>query len=190
VATTAPKRTPRLTIEDYLCLEQASAIKHEYVAGQLCALAGASKRHNRIAMNIATRLSAAAGDGPCQVYGSDMRLRIGNDLVYYPDVQVVCDPADTDEMYTTSPCVVVEVLSPSTESIDLREKLIAYRRLESLQAYIIVFRDDVRVTRHYRDEDGQWSHAEVVGDGDVPFPCPEVQLRLADMYRGLAPLTF
>ena len=138
-------------------------------------------------MNIATRLSAAAGDGPCQVYGSDMRLRIGNELVYYPDVQVVCDPADTEEMYTTSPCVVVEVLSPSTESIDLREKLIAYRRLESLQAYIIVFRDSVRVRRHYRDENGQWFDAEVGGDGNVPFPCPEVQLRLADIYRGLHP---
>jgi Uma2 family endonuclease len=173
-----------------LRLEQASSIKHEYVAGQLCVLAGASKRHNRIALNIATRLSAAAADGPCQVYGSDIRLRIGNELVYYPDVQVVCDPADTEEMYTTSPCVVVEVLSPSTETIDLREKLIAYRRLESLQAYIIVFRDYVRVTRHYRDEIGQWFDAEIVGEGNVQFPCPEVQLSLTDIYRGLASLTF
>jgi Uma2 family endonuclease len=115
-----------------------------------------------------------------------MRVRIGDDVVYYPDVQVVCDPADTEQMYTTSPCVVVEVLSPSTASIDLREKVLAYRRIESLQAYVIVYRDERRVMRHYRDG-GTWWDAELSGEGIVPFPCPELELTLAEIYRGLAP---
>src|SRR5229473_204356 len=115
-------------------MEEASPIKHEYVAGQVYALSGATARHNRIAGNIFAQLWNAAGDGPCRVYSSDMRLRIGDNAVYYPDVQVMCDPTDTEQMYKTAPCVVVEVLLPSTQSIDLREKLLAYRRIESLQA--------------------------------------------------------
>jgi Uma2 family endonuclease len=187
VAETAARRIPPPSIEDYLCLEETSATKHEYVAGQVYALAGASERHNRIAMNIAARLWGAAGEGPCHVYGSDMRLRIRNDAVYYPDVQVVCDPTDSEQRYKTSPCVVVEVLSPSTQSIDLREKLLGYRRLDSLQAYVIVYRDEMRVLRHYRDEGGAWWDAEVSGEGKVPFPCPALELTLADIYRGLVP---
>jgi Uma2 family endonuclease len=188
VTQTAPRRTPPPTIEDYLCAEETSFLKHEYVAGQIYALAGATRRHNSIAMNIAARLWEAAGDGPCQVYGSDMKVRIGDDAVYYPDVQVVCDPADTEQQYTTSPCVIVEVLSPSTESIDLREKLLAYRRIESLQAYIIVYRDEMRVVRHFLDPEYAWWDTRVVSrEAKVPFPCPAVELSLAEIYRGLAP---
>ncbi len=185
MAQAAPRRIPPPTIEDYLCIEEASSTKHEYVAGQLYALSGASRRHNSIAMNIAARVWAAATDGPCRVYGSDMRLRIGDDAVYYPDLQVVCDPADTEQMFTTSPCVVVEVLSPSTQSVDLREKLLAYRRIQSLQAYIIVYGDELRVMRHYRAEQGAWFDAEVVREGSVPFPCPPITLTLAEIYRDL-----
>jgi Uma2 family endonuclease len=166
-------------------MEEASPTKHEYVAGQVYALAGASERHNRIAMNIAAQLWVAAGEGPCRVYGSDMRLRIGDDAVYYPDVQVVCDPAGTEQMYTSSPCVVVEVLSPSTESIDLREKLLAYRRIKSLRAYVIVYRDEMRIIRHYRAENDAWFDALHGPDSSVPFPRPDVTVSVAEIYRGL-----
>ncbi len=104
---TTPRRTPPPTVEDYLCIEEASGAKHEYVAGQLYALAGASRRHDRLVMNIAARLWEAAGDGPCVVHSSDVRLRIDDDAVYYPDIQVVCDPQDIVEIYTSSPCLVV-----------------------------------------------------------------------------------
>jgi hypothetical protein len=116
-------------------MEEASATKHEFVAGQVYALAGASERHNRIAANILAQLWAAARGSPCAVYGSDMRLRIGETAFYYPDVQVVCDPSDSGQSYKIRPCVIVEVLSPSTESIDLREKWLLYSGLDSLQAY-------------------------------------------------------
>jgi len=170
-----------------LCAEEASSIKHEFVAGQLHALAGATERHNRIAMNVAALLWQAAGDGPCRVYGSDMRLRIGDEAVYYPDVQVGCDPADTEQAYKTSPCVIVEVLSPSTASIDLREKLLLYRGIESLRAYVVVYQHEMRVRRYYRDEGTTWWDADLSREGRVPFPCPAVELTLAEIYRGLAP---
>ena len=172
-------------MDEYLEMEEASPTKHEYVAGQIFSLAGASERHNRIAMNIAAQLWAAAGDGPCRVYGSDMRLRIGDDVVYYPDVQVVWDPADTEQRYTSSPCVVVEVLSPSTESIDLREKLLAYSRIKSLRAYVIVYRDDMRIMRHYRAENDAWFDALHGPESNVPFACPEVDLSVREIYRGV-----
>jgi Uma2 family endonuclease len=189
VSTAAPQRTPPLTVEDYLAIEEASPIKHEYVAGQIYALAGASDRHNRIAMNIAAQVWAAARGGPCRVYGSDMRLRIGEDAVYYPDLQVVCDPSDAEEAYKRRPCVIVEVLSPSTESIDLREKLMAYRRLDSLQAYLIVYRDQMRIIRHYRAENNAWFDALHASEGSkIPFPCLETELTLAEIYQGLGPV--
>ncbi len=186
MATEAARRTPPLTVEEFLEMEEASPTKHEYVAGQIHALSGATERHNRLALNIAAQLWAAARGGPCRVYGSDMRLRISDDAVYYPDVQVVCDPANTHQMYTTSPCLVVEVLSPSTSSIDLREKLMAYRRIESLRAYVIVFQDARRVLRHYRAEGDAWFDAlHSAEDSVVPFPCPAVDLSLADVYQGV-----
>jgi Uma2 family endonuclease len=185
VATTAPRRTPPLSIEEFLEMEGASPTKHEYVAGQIFARAGASERHTRLAGNISAHLWNAARSGPCRVYGSDMRLRIGDSAIYYPDVQVVCDPADTHQSYMTQPCVVVEVLSPSTQSIDLREKLVAYRSLESVQVYLIVWRDQMRVLTHYRAEEQQWFDDIQGREGRVSFPCPGLKLAVADIYEGV-----
>jgi Uma2 family endonuclease len=189
VAYNTARPIPPLTVDEYLRLEDESSLRHEYVAGELYALAGATRRHNRIAGNIFARLWEAAGDGPCRIYQSDVKLRVGDDAFYYPAVQVVCDPDDVEEAYTSAPCVVVEVLSPSTESIDRREKRLAYRRLESLKAYVIVYRDEMRVMRHWRDDHGTWWDAEVAGEGKVPFPCPQIELTLADIYRGLGPVS-
>ncbi len=185
VATEAPRRIPPPTVEEFLEMEEASPTKHEYVAGELYALSGATQRHNQIAMNISAQLWAAAADAGCRVYGSDMRLRIGNDAVYYPDVQVDCDPADSEPLFTMNPCVVVEVLSPSTSSIDLREKLMVYQRIKSLRAYMIVFQDEPRVIRHYRAEGDAWFVALHFADSTVPFPCLEIELTVAQIYRGL-----
>ena len=127
----------------------------------------------------------AARGGDCHVYGSDMRLKISAVAVYYPDVQVVCDPADTEALFTTNPCVIVEVLSPSTSSIDLREKLLLYHGIERLRAYIIVFQDERRVIRHYRAEENQWFVAIHGADSKVPFPCPGITLPVLDIYAGL-----
>ena len=185
MATEAPRRTPPPTIDEFLEMEEVSSTKHEYVAGEVYALSGATQRHNLIAGNVLALFWAAARSGGCRVYGSDMRLRIGDDAMYYPDVQVVCDPTDTEPLFTTKPCVVVEVLSPSTSSIDLREKLLLYHQIESLRAYIIVFQDQRRVMRHYRAEENAWFVALHGADSQVPFPCPEVDLTLADIYQGL-----
>lgn len=174
-----------MTIEEYLELEKESPVRHEYVAGEIFAMAGASDRHNRIALRIASKLLDAAGSGPCRVYMSDMKVRILNDQALYPDVMVTCDPEDTGEYIKEKPCLIVEVLSPSTASSDRREKLVAYRRLETLKAYVILYQDQKRAFRHYRDEYGAWWAAEVANEGLVPFPCPELELSLDEIYAGI-----
>ncbi len=174
-----------LGIDEYLEGERTSPVKHEYVAGAVHALAGTSRRHNRIALNIARILSAAAEGGPCRVSIADVRLRASDDTYYYPDVMVPCGPEPADPYQEEAPCLVVEVVSPGTASIDRREKMLVYRGISSLAAYLVVEQDERRIERHWRDADGRW-HATELRDGAVPVPCPELDLLLDDVYRGVS----
>jgi Uma2 family endonuclease len=176
-----------LGVSEYLRVEEASPVKHEYVAGQMFALAGATKRHNRITVNLVTRLDAAARGGQCRVYVADVKLRASEEVLYYPDVMVACGPAGGDPLIEDSPCLVIEVTSPSTEMIDRREKVLAYRQIATLQAYLIVHQDEPRVERHWRDESGSWRYAEVQDEGRVALPCPELELSLEEIYEGADP---
>jgi Uma2 family endonuclease len=178
-----------LGVEEYLELEEAATLRHEYVGGMIYADAGGTRRHDVISGNIFALLWNAARGGPCRVHTSDRRLR-ADDVFYYPDVMVVCqsedEPSSDETLFEDAPCLVVEVTSPSTESIDRREKLLAYRKLPSLKAYLIVDQEQMRVERHWRDETGQWWRAEAVGpEGVAPVPCPEVDLTLSQIYEGL-----
>ncbi|WP_243032448.1 Uma2 family endonuclease, partial [Thermus altitudinis] len=121
---------PRLpvTLEAYLQEEARSPVKREYLRGRVYAMAGASALHNRVALNIAARLLEAARTKGCRVYMSDMKLRIRDEAVYYPDVMVVCQPGPPHPYYEEAPCAVVEVLSPATEAQDRREKRALYRK--------------------------------------------------------------
>lgn len=183
----ADSATPQggLTVEEYLELEEGASVKHEYVAGEIHAMVGASRRHNRIAVNILRRLADAAEGGPCRVYISDMKLRAAEDVVYYPDVMAVCAPEPDDPYVESEPCLVVEVVSPGTEKTDRREKLAAYKKIPSLNAYLIVAQDRRWVERHWRGEDGVWRRADLVDeDSAVPIPCPETEITLAQIYEG------
>lgn len=174
-------------------MEEASATKHEYVDGEIFdyhtteiyGLAGATAAHNLIAGNLYALLWNAARGTPCRVFGSDMRLRIGDSKIYYPDVQVVCDPTDREANHKRRPCLIIEVLSPSTEAIDQREKWAAYRNLESLRAYLIVWRDQMRILHHYRAEEDQWFTAIHGRGSSFMLECPEVRLQLDDIYEGI-----
>ncbi len=180
-----PHKPP--TVEEYLALEETATVKHEYVAGMIYAPAGGTSRHNAISSNVLAALWNAARGGPCRVYGSDMRLRAGEDVFYYPDVMVVCgdDEAGESSLHQHAPCLIVEVTSPSTESIDRREKALIYRGLPSLRAYLIVDQNRRWVERHWRDESGEWRQGGIVDEGLLPIPCPETKLSLDDIYESL-----
>lgn len=176
---------PLLSIEEYLELEEASPTKHEYVAGLIHAMTGTTKRHNQIALNIALRLMSAAAGGACRIYAIDVKVRVPGDVIYYPDVMVACGPEGGDPRIEDAPCLIVEVISPSTAAVDRREKAAAYRRIDSLRAYLLVEQDRRRVEWYMRDDEGTWWKAELAGQGDVPLPCPETSLSLDDIYAGI-----
>jgi len=185
--TTAPVERP-LTFDEFLALEAEADWKHEYVAGFLYALAGAGRRHNAAAARILVRLGLRAEAHGCQAYGSDMLVKAETDVGevgYYPDVQVVCDPSDQHDRYNERPCIIVEVLSESTRRVDRGEKLQAYTRIASLQAYLIVSQNERRVERHWRQGD-DWHLELIIGEGVIPLPCIGGELSLDDIY-GRAP---
>lgn len=172
-----------LTVEEYLALEEKAAVKHEYVAGTVHAMVGATKRHNRIAGNIYAHLWSIARGGSGRVYASDVKVRI-EDVIYYPDVMVACGPEDDDPLVEHNPCLIVEVTSPGTESIDRREKMLNYRKMPSLQAYLIVDQSRPRIERHWRDGEGNWRQGGL-DKGSMPVPCPETKLLIDEVYEGL-----
>ena len=173
-----------MTVDEYLQFDERSPLRHEFVAGEVYAMSGATARHGKITMNVATRLFAAAGDGPCSVFVNDMRLEAADDRYYYPDVLVVCTPIADSDVIAREPCVVVEVTSPGTGRIDRGEKLDAYRRIPSLLAYLIVDHRRRRIERHWRDAPGgDWRREEIVAEGRVAVPCLDVEISLDDAYR-------
>ena len=168
---------PTMTVEEYFRFEETSPVKHEYVAGEVYAMSGATARHARIATNVLVRLSLVARSGPCDVFSGAMRVQIARDRYYYPDVSVVCTPVAESDIVVRRPCVVVEVTSPSTARIDRGEKLDAYRSIPTLQAYLIIDHRRRRVEQHSRDaKSGEWRREEVLGEGRVRVPCLDVEL--------------
>lgn len=178
------RRDRPLTLDEYLAFEETSPVRHEFVDGEVYAMSGVTRRHSLITRNVSSRLWSAARGGPCRVHASELKLRIGT-KVYYPDVMVACGPEPDDPRLEDAPCLVVEVLSDTTASIDRREKLMVYRGVASLGAYLIVDQERRLVDRYWRSPDG-WRHATLAGAGDVPVPCPALTLTLDEIYEGIA----
>lgn len=171
-----------MSLEEYLEFENNSEFKHEYVGGHLYAMTGVTRRHSKLSGTI-FRILAAADGSPCRVHQSDMRVPTPDGPVYYPDVVVACGDEPDDPYCEDAPCLIVEVLSPSTALTDRREKLLSYRRIPSLQAYLIVEQDKTVVERHFRDDSGAWQ-AEILGEGRFPVPCPPgAELSLTGIYE-------
>lgn len=144
--------------EDYLAGELLSEERHEYVAGVVHAMAGASDRHNYIAINLVAALHAHLKGKTCAPFGSDMKLRMefgAGTVFYYPDLMVCCDPTDDAKYYRQRPVLIIEILSPETARVDQREKLLAYRTIPSLEVYVMVDQDRCRLILHRRSNDWQ-----------------------------------
>jgi len=146
-----------MTVAEYLEMERKSEVRHEYLDGEIYAMSGASKRHNRIGNNLNRHLDPHLRGGPCQVFTFEVEVYIEElNTFYYPDVVVSCDPADNDEYFVRSPVLIVGVESPTTSTIDRREKLLAYRKLSSLREYVILAQDNISATLFRLSEEGSW----------------------------------
>lgn len=182
--------SPELSEEEYLAGELLSEVRHEYLAGTVHAMAGASDKHNYIATNLLVSLHLHLRGKPCAPFNSDMKLRLefGTGIVfYYPDLMVCCDPADDARYYRNTPVLILEVLSPQTARVDQREKFLAYRTLPSLEVYVMVDQDQCRVTIHRRTND--W-RAEFLSNPDDLLTSPGLgwSVSLREIYErtGLA----
>lgn len=178
----------RYTFVEYLALEAMSPIKHEFLDGQVWAMAGGTPDHAAIAINVAVVLAAALRDQPCRVFSSDLRVRVKETgLATYPDLTVVCgsletDPDDPAGNTATNPTLVVEVLSPSTENYDRGEKLAHYKRIFSLNEILLVAQDERLLERWSKTASG-WTLEVVRGEGRVQLQSVECTLELAEVYR-------
>lgn len=175
----------RVDEQEYLRLSAASETKLEYVGGYVLAMAGASPRHNLIAINVAAALGRVLATRPYLVFGTDQRVRVDETGAYvYPDASVVCDtPRFTNDAPASllNPGLVIEVLSPSTEEYDRGVKLAHYRRLASVREVALVAVNERRVELYRRLESGQWLITDVV-EGALVLESIGAQLDLAEVY--------
>ena len=179
---TLQSRHPTLSVDDYLAGEQVADQRSEYIDGQVYAMTGASDRHGLILNALAYSMTPAARRKGCQLFTSDMKLRLeigGKTCFYYPDLLLSCDPQDREPYFRRSPCLIVEVLSESTARIDRREKLLAYQSLPSLQTYVLVEQSVMRAELYRRSNDWQ---VEYVEQGAIAIDCLELELPLAEVY--------
>jgi len=175
---------------EYLLLERAAAYKSEYFAGEIYAMAGAGKAHNIITLNIASELRSQFRGGPCQVYASEMRVKVqANGLYTYPDVVAVCGEERFEDGHQDTlhnPTVIFEVLSPSTEGYDRGKKFTLYRQLESLMEYLLVAQDEAQV-EHYTRQGRDWLLHETHDLGaTIQLPSLAAALSLAAIYEDVA----
>jgi Uma2 family endonuclease len=173
--------------EEYLRLERQAEYKSEYLNGEIFAMSGASREHNLIAAHIVSELDQQLKGKPCEVYPSDMRVKVtATGLYTYPDVIVVCGEPKFEDNYVDTllnPTLLVEVLSPSTERYDRIAKSSYYRTLDSLAEHLLVAQDEVRLEQYVKQANGQWLLSEYTSlDGSIELQSINCSLTLADVY--------
>jgi Uma2 family endonuclease len=163
--------TTRLTPEEYLARERVAETRSEYYQGEVYLMTGASRNHNLITINVVSALHSQLRGRPCELYASDMRVKVSRTGLYtYPDVVVVCGrPRFDDEHKDTllNPNVLVEVLSPSTEAYDRGAKFQQYRKLESLTDYLLIAQDSHHIEHFVRQQDDQWLLSEATSQDAI-----------------------
>ena len=175
-----------MTYAHYCAVEREAMSKHEYLAGEVFAMTGGTLEHSRLAAEVGYLLRGSLEGRPCRVLSSDARVRIeAVDVDTYPDLSVVCGPAETaaDEHALLNPTLIVEVLSPSTEAYDRGLKASHYRQIPALKAYLLVVQERARLELHVREADGRWLMSEAGPGEKLRIPALEVELEVDAVYR-------
>lgn len=180
-----------MTEAEYLEFERNSEIRHEFIGGEVYAMAGASPSHNRIVRNLTVSLFPQLEARDCESFGENQRLKIehAKDKDYlYPDLSVVCDePEFTDDnpQALKNPILVIEVLSPSTKDFDRDEKFQLYRHIPTFREYVLVSQDKASISRYYHnDETNIWEFADATGlDSSITLKSIDCTLSLGDVYQ-------
>jgi len=181
---------PTISAEQYLEIERFSETRHEFLDGVVYAMAGESPDHSTICFNLASIIGSQIRDKPCRGFSPNMKVRAGIGGLYaYPDLMIVCGEEakfhDEHGDVLLNPTVIFEVPSLSTEKYDRGEKFRRYRtQIETLQDYVLVSQDQMRVEHHHREPDGTWNQTEIsVADGTLMLDSIECTVPLTEVYR-------
>ena len=170
-----------IDIDEYLDGEKRADVRHEYVHGAVYAIVGASVGHNMVSDNVVALLRTHIRGSPCRVFRADMKVRIDR-VFYYPDIVLTCEKLQPDAYYLTSPELIVEVLSQSTEAKDRLEKRVTYQSLESLKEYVLVAQDRPQIEIIRRTREG-WE-SETYGESEiVRFETVDLKSPIANIYE-------
>jgi Uma2 family endonuclease len=179
----------KLTEDEYLAIERAGEFKSEFIGGEMFAMSGGSPRHSKLQWNLVMELGGAIRGKGCTGFGSDMRVRVSAAMYTYPDISVVCGTpryADGESESLLNPTVIVEVLSPSTEKYDRGLKFQHYRTIESLNDYLLVDQDQIRIEQYTRQADGTWMFRDYQKQEDeLSVESIEVSIPLARIYENV-----
>jgi len=175
--------------EEFLAWEASQAEKHEFVAGEVFAMVGARQDHVIVAGNIFSALKQRLRGMPCRAYIADLKLKVeAADAFFYPDVMVSCHHSDlVNQQFIANPTLIVEVLSDSTADYDRGGKFVAYRKLDSLQEYLIVDIAARRVECFRRTRDNDWLLHDYIGEVDCELTSLNVRLPMADIFEDIDP---
>ncbi len=176
---------PYLSPEEYLEKEKSSSVKNEYIQGQIYAMSGASDAHVTITANLVTLIRNHIRGRGCRVYVADMKARIETlNIFYYPDIMVSCDQRDTSlEYFKRYPCLIIEVLSPSTEAFDRGDKFSDYQEIETLEEYVLVSQNRQRVDCFRRNLEGRWVLYSYRFNQDLELASINFSCSLAEVYE-------
>jgi Uma2 family endonuclease len=182
---TAPHR--RYTEAEYLAIERDAETKHEFYRGEIFAMSGASRQHNRITVNVSAILHEQLKNRECEHFTNDMRVKVESTTLYtYPDVVVTChEPRFLDKELDTllNPQVIIEVLSDSTEKYDRGKKFEHYRTIPSLREYVLISQDRAHIDRFALNEQGQWALSDATGlEASIELTAIDCHLPLAEVY--------
>ena len=179
-------RTKKYSYQEYLELERDTDIRHEFFNGEVFAMAGSSRLHNSIGINIANLLRDNFNPKGCETYFNDVKLELQeNNFYVYPDVLLTCDKDDNDTYLVKKPCLIVEVLSKSTETYDRSVKLAQYRKIKSLRYYILVSQTKPMVEVYGRQNETSLFTYEVYESLEevVLLPALDFALPMSDIYK-------
>ncbi len=179
--------SPKLTPVEYFAWEAQQLCRHEYINGEVYAMSGGTQNHSRIALKFAALLDNHLPDGSCRVFNSDCRVNIleTNDYTY-PDASISCDQRDQKTaQYITYPCLIVEVLSESTEAYDRGKKFFRYRQNPQLQDYVLVSSQEIAIDLYRKGHDGRWEIVNYRAGEVVELQSIDLSFPIEQAYRGI-----
>ncbi|MBC7796387.1 MAG: Uma2 family endonuclease [Pyrinomonadaceae bacterium] len=183
---TVPQEKLLISVEDYLESEKHSNVRYEYLDGQVFAMAGESKRHNRIAGKLVQLFGNHLENTNYDVYFESVKMKTSATKYYYPDVVVTCDENDEDDYNIENAVLVIEVLSPSTERIDRAEKLIAYKKMPSLRECILTYENRVFVQIHRKIDAETWAVENYYDlESMIKLDSIDYEISISEVYRNI-----